>query len=204
MNNAIPIFLLIYLFNNSQTSSNSGLHTVKEYIKDIQIDKEYSLEKIRLAKKICPLLPSQHTEKVTKSIQLCEKIIRLVEVNDILKTDMSFQVKPLDLDPKERAQKIVATIQTEVDNTNIDNLGLVLDLVVNMDKYKKMFSTFSSLMSTDKSNTTVSSKNKVNSLMNALMENSSEEEKEKMKSMTKIFDLMNNIDLAETNKPNEN
>lgn len=45
------------------------------------------------------------------------------------------------LDPVERSYKIVKALQKEIENSNIEKLGFVLDIMVNKDQYKILANT---------------------------------------------------------------
>jgi len=206
LNNAIPLFLLLYLLDNSQDNSQDNsiniLHTVLEYVENVEINRVYSIEKINIAKKITPLVPTKYARNINTSIQISESLIKLIEVGDIFKSNSNVEVKTLDLDPKERAQKILSTIQKEAKNSNIENVGMIFDVIINMDRYKKMFTTFTTLMNSNKPNNNSSasekesaSTNKVDKLLNLFVDKNSEEDKDKVKNMAKILNLINKVEL---------
>lgn len=196
------MLILVYLLTNkSNNTTQDTLHTIKNYIKDIQIDPNYTEEKIRIAKKIGPLLPSEYGVTFNKSILMTERIVKVMETVDFVNNAEAPKILALDLQPKDRLQKIVATIQDEVQSSKIENFGLVLDLIINMDKYKKMFTTITSLMGNKKG---LSDTNSIINLMDTFMGGSSDKDKEKVNEMSKMFEILKMLDTpSKKDKPNE-
>ena len=48
---------------------------------------------------------------------------------------------------RERISKVISTIQSESSNSGISKTGTVIDMIINMDRYKKMFGILNSIMS---------------------------------------------------------
>ena len=195
------LILLYLLTNKSNTNSQDTLHTIKNYIKDIQIDPNYTEEKIRIAKKIGPLLPLEYGVTFNKSILMTERIVKVMDAVDFVNNAEAPKILSLDLQPKDRLQKIVATIQDEVQSSKIENFGLILDLIINMEKYKKMFTTITSLMGNKKG---LSDTNSIINLMDTFMGGSSDKDKEKVNEMTKMFEILKMLDTpSKKDKPTE-
>lgn len=198
----VPVLLLLlYLFNNTDnTSAQSSISNINNYLSNLKIDSQYTEEKIHIAKKISPLLPGEYSISFNKSILVAEKVTKTMDLIDFINSDTVPQINSLELDPKERLQKIVATVQDEIKSSKIENLGLVLDLIINMDKYKKVLSTFISLM---KNKNPLSDGNSIMKIVDTLIENSSEKDKDKFKEMTKMLDILKILDSPKSNNPNE-
>lgn len=196
-----PILLiLIYLLNNNiELNSINSLHTIKNYFNTLEVDSRYTKEKIQIAKKIVPLLPVEYLTTFNKSIFITEKIMKILELVEFLQLSDVYNLTALDLEPKERIQKIVSTFQEEIQSSKLENLGIVLDLILNMEKYKKLLSTFSNIKSKNNSD-----KGNIMNLVDILMEGSNEKDKEKVKEMSKMFDLLKLLDGSKTiEEPNE-
>lgn len=196
-----PILLiLIYLLNNNiELNSINSLHTIKNYFNTLEVDSRYTKEKIQIAKKIVPLLPVEYLTTFNKSIFITERIIKILELVEFLQLSDVDNLTALDLEPKERIQKIVSTVQEEIQSSKLENLGIVLDLILNMEKYKKLLSTFSNIKSKNNSD-----KGNIMNLVDILMEGSNEKDKEKVKEMSKMFDLLKLLDGPKTiEEPNE-
>ena len=199
--NAPVLLLLLYLFNNTDNkSAQSSISNINNYLSNIKIDSQYTEEKIHIAKKISPLLPREYSISFNKSILVAEKVTKTMDLIDFINSDTVPQINSLELDPKERLQKIVATIQDEIKSAKIENLGLVLDLIINMDKYKKILSAFISLMKNTKP---LSDGNSIMKIVDTLIENSSEKDKDKFKEMTKMLDILKILDSPKSINPNE-
>ena len=80
-------------------------------------------------------------------------------------------------------------------------MGTVLNLILNIDKYKKMLNAYNSLMN---NKNPLSDTNSIISLMETFMEGSSEKDKEKIKEMSKMMDILKMLDTPNKEKPNEN
>ena len=132
---------------------------------------------------------------------MTERIVKVMEVVDFVNTAEAPKVLALNLQPKDRLQKIIATIQDEVQSSKIENFGIVLDLIINMEKYKKMFTTITSLMSNKKG---LSDTNSIINLLDTFMVGSSEEDKEKVNEMSKMFEILKMLDTtSKKDKPSE-
>lgn len=118
-----------------------SLHKVKSYVENLELDHNYTKEKIRIFKDILPYLPKDYIETGGRSIIATEKILRLLETVEYVGLETKVPVEALDLAPMERSYKIVATLQEEIENSNIEKLGFVLDIMVNKDQYKMLANT---------------------------------------------------------------
>lgn len=195
------IFILLYLLaNKSGTDGQNTIHSLKSYLSNINVDSRYTGEKIRIARKIGPLLPAEYGSTFNRSILITEKVVRIMELIDFLNYNEVQEYSALEIEPKERIQRIVYTLQNEVNNSKIENLGMVLNIVLNIDKYKKMLSTYSSLMN---NKNPLSDPNTIMNLMETFMEGSSEKDKEKIKEMSKMMDIIKLLDTPKKDKPNE-
>ncbi|WFA09431.1 hypothetical protein [Tissierella sp. Yu-01] len=199
MDGPILLLLLFLLNNGSNISSQDTIHTLKNYLNSIEINNNYTKEKIKIAKKVVPLLPIEYAVPINKSVLVTEKIVKILEAKEFINSYEVPRISELDLEPKERLQRIVYTVQEEVKSSKIDDLGMVLDLLLNMDRYKKMLSTFTSLMSNKNS---LNDTNSISKLIDIFVEGSNEEEKEKINDMVKMFDILKLLNNNE-NKPNE-
>lgn len=153
----------------------------------------YTKKKIEIIKKIGPYFPPEYITPINKSIIITEKILKGYETLDFIENseinyiESSIPIK----DNKERFNYIINTIKNEVSNEEIKNMGMFLDIVVNMDKYKTMFTMLNSLMSDPDS---LNDPNKIFQIMEPLIEGKTEEEKKKMKEMMKMLEIMKTLD----------
>ncbi|TJX13858.1 hypothetical protein E9840_07795 [Tissierella creatinini] len=184
-----PLLLLILLLvqNENLDIFNQPLHSLNEYLNTIEINPEYTQTKLKIARKIYPLLPSEYAYPMRKSVSIVEKTMHVIETADYLKTFDTESITPLEIKPRERIQKITSLVQDEVRSSKVKNLGMVLDLIVNMDRYKKILSTYTQI---SRNKNILSDKESLLSLMETFMEGSSEKEKEGLKDINKMLDIM--------------
>lgn len=202
MDSPMLLFLLLMLSNKAQEQNvESPLHKINSYINDMEINYMYTKEKIKIAKKIRPYVPNDYSKAYDKSLLITEKFIKILEVTDYINTLEIMETEPIDLPPIERLQKIVNIVQDEAKSSKVENLGMVLDLLVNMDNYKKMFSVFTNLMKDKKS---LNDPSTLVKLMDTFMDGKSDKEKEKIKDMSKMLEVFKMLDTPSKSKPNEN
>lgn len=195
-----PILLVIlYLLNMESTASNP-LHNVTNYLSALEVDSDYTEEKIRIMKKISPYMPSQYNSTISKSILITEKIVRLIDVVEFLKIEDTPRTTSIELESKDRLKKIVNIVQDEVKSSKIDNMGMIMELILNMDKYKKMLQAYNTI---SRNKNGISDINSIMALMEAFMDGSSEKDKEKIKEMARMMDIMKILDSPKKEKPNE-
>lgn len=142
------ILLLLILSSTRNRDKSGGLASVSEYINNMEINPNYTEEKITLARKIAPLMPVEYINPINRSISITESLMRIMELRAYMNTSTtSAQMSPIPIENnKERISKIISVIQEEVPRSNMNNIGPVLELIVNMDKYKRMFDIFNTLM----------------------------------------------------------
>lgn len=203
MDTHILLFLFMLLSQNTEIQSvDVPLHKIKSYLNNIEIDYKYTREKIKIANKIKPYVPTDYIEAFDKSLIVTEKLIKIVEVLDYINTLEIVEVEPIELPPIERLQHIVNIVQEEAKNSKLENLGMVLDLLVNMDNYKKVFNVLTTMMKDKKS---VNDPSTLVKLMDTFMEGKSDKDKEKVKEMSKMLEVFKMLDTPSSSqsKPNE-
>ncbi len=188
-----PLLLLVLYLTQNDSFNVSGepLHSMYDYLNTMEINPQYTKTKLKIAKKIYPILPIEYAYLMRKSISLVEKTIHLIETVDYLKTEETDKINPLNMDSKERLKKITSVVQDEIKGSDRESLGMVMDLVVNMDRYKKIISTYNQV---SRNKDLLSDKESLMSLMEAFMEGSSEKDKEKIKDMKKMMDIFMLLD----------
>lgn len=186
------LLLLVIIANLNKNKENNQLHILSEYIRNIKVDPLYTEEKIKIAKKIAPLIPEEYNYTVTRSIMLAEKIVRILDLVEFLNTpEENYSIEPVHVsDNKERISKIMATIQQEAPKSRVNNYGMVMDLLVNMDKYKIMLETFSSLMSNPDM---LKDSKGIMKIMETFMQNSSIDNA-KLKEMSQMMQIIKALD----------
>lgn len=128
--------------------NSKGLVDINQYINNLQIEPKYTEEKIKLARKIAPLMPSQYIQPINRSIYITENLVKIMELNDYMSNRSSVvQAAHIPIeDNRERISRIVSVIQEEVPKSNMQNIGTVLELITNIDRYKKMFELLNTFM----------------------------------------------------------
>lgn len=133
----IVLFLILISFGDTSLEIES-LNKLKNYAKDFLVDYDYTKEKIKIFKNILPYLPEDYIYTGGRSIIATEKILNVLETIEYIQIESQVPIDTLDLEPMNRAYKIVNILQGEIDNANINKLGTVLDVLVNRDQYLSM------------------------------------------------------------------
>lgn len=196
-----PILLLLLLSTRENTTQGADLlHTFKGYINGIQLDYKYTADKIRIVRKIRPYLPVEYIDIINKSIVITEKLVRLMEVKEFVNSVEVDEIKPVDMEPKDKMLKVVHIIQEDVKSTKMNNLGFALDLIGNIDNYKNMFELLNTVKKDGK---TLSDPDSIFKLMETFV-GSSPKDKEKVKELTKMMDLFKLLDTSKKETPMNN
>ena len=203
MDTPMLLFILLMISKNTEVQNvDNPLHKIRSYMNDMEIDYKYTKEKIKIAKKIRPYVPNNYTSAYDKSLIMTEKLTKIIEVSDYVNTLELAEIKSVDLPPMERLQHIVNIVQNEAKSSKVENLGMVLDLLVNMDNYKKMFGLFTNVM---KDKNSLNDPSTLVKLMDTFMDGKSEKDKEKIKDMSKMLEVFKMLDTPPSkSKPNEN
>lgn len=200
------ILLLLLVFNNNKTEiSQPDLAPIKDYLGSLEVDKSYSLEKIHIAENISPFIPEEFSTSYNKAIMISKWIVKIEELK-AFKDEGPIQTKEvIHFDNNaERIKKIVSVLQNETSKDSIKNMGIVMDLILNMEKYKKMYSLLNTFMQNKDSTNSIEDILKIAS---PLLGNRSSTDKNKDKSMEKMLDIVKllnskNID-SDKNTANE-
>lgn len=193
------IFLLFILFykNKEKTLSITPTEeqtTSSEFENDTLIlDIDYTKEKIDIIKKIGVFFPEKFITTLNKTIFIAEKIIKLYETIEFINTPkISYIEKSVPVENnKERLSYIINTIQREFPKENIQNITLMLDMIINMDKYKSMLSSLNAFISNPNS---LQNPDKLFQLLEPMMEGKDEKEKDKIKEIIKLLGVMNEFE----------
>ena len=168
--------------------------------KTISLNIPYTAEKVRIMKKIGPYFPEEFLPVLNKSLTITEKIITLYETMEFMQVSEANYVKeviPVE-NSKERLSYIINTIQKEIPKEEIKNMGMAMGMILNIDKYKKMLTVLNSIMSDPES---LNDPTKMLSLIEPFMQGKDEKEKEKLKDMAKMLEIMKTLDTPK--KPKE-
>ena len=151
MDNSLLLIILLIILRSSRINEFGGLKSFSDYLRSLKIEPDYTLEKIKLLKKIGPYFPEEYIPTINRSILLTERIIKINELVSFMKYDEYQYIKsPIPIkDNKERISKILNIVQREVSKSENNNFGMVMDLIVNMDKYKNLLSMLNSVKSNE-------------------------------------------------------
>jgi hypothetical protein len=190
------------MINRRKGSSSSSLHILSDLIENFEVDVKYTGEKVNVVKKIGPYFPDEYRPTLNKSIMLTEKILKLYEVVDFMKlNDVEYITQSIPVNNnRERLNRIVNTIQQEFPKEEVKNLGTAMDLILNMDKYKTMFNLLNTVMSSQDS---LKDTNQLIKLVEPLMDGKNPKEKEKLKEMSKMLEIMKILDTPKKDKSKE-
>lgn len=130
--------------------------------------------------------------------------MKILELKKHINNSYKLDIEPLDFENnRERLNKIVTTVQKEIPKSNMSNLGIVIDLIVNMDKYKQMFNLLNHFTNT--SNIHKDSTNMMK-LMEPLLKEIKKDDKSSMDidQIMKIMSTLNKPKITKKeNQPNE-
>lgn len=189
MDNKILIFLFLLIIGKNKESDVAALNSLGNFVNSMDIDPKYTAEKIKLAKKVGAYFPEQYIPLINKSILFTERLIKINELADFMKNDEYVYIKePISVDNnKERISKMVNVIQKETPNTEVKNLGMMMDLIVNMDKYKQMFGMMSSVMGNKDA---MKDPTQLMNLLGPMLTGDSQKNSDKMKEMNAMMEIM--------------
>lgn len=203
MDNDLLKLIIVLLIGKSKKDELTIIKSVSNFISTMEINQKYTLEKIRIIKKIGPYLPEDYIPLINKSILLTEGIIKINELNILINNndDYSYIKDPITISSnKDRVSKIINILQKEVPKSEIKDLGFIMDIIINMDNYKKMLNILSSVTNNqDATNDPTQLMNIFTSLMNS----NGEKDNDKLKEMTKIMEIIKTLNTSKTQTPKE-
>lgn len=191
------LILFIIAISNSQNNKLTRLNFENSYLSNMEIDRKYTLEKIKIIKEIGPYLPMQYIPLINKSVLITEKIVKITELAEFMKeSDHDIIKEAIEINNnKDRLNKIINVIQKEATKSEVKNMGTILDLIVNIDKYKNMMTILSSVMNTGD---LPKDPSKLIDIIAPLINTDDNADKEKIKEMNKMMEIFK---LLNTSKP---
>lgn len=189
MDNKILIFLFLLILGKNKESNSTALNSLGNFVNTMELDPQYTAEKIKIAKKVGAYFPEHYIPLINKSILLAERLIKISELADFMKEDEYVYIKePISVNNnKERISKMVNVIQKETPKTEVKNLGMIMDLIVNMDKYKQMFGVLSSVMGNKDG---LKDPTQLMSILGPIIGGDSQQNSDKMKEMNAMMEIM--------------
>lgn len=191
-NNFFLILLFLGMKNNS-SNSGSKVDSISSFISTMELDNKYTLEKITMVREVGPYFPENYIPLLNKSINFAEKFIKLNEVLDFMgKDNENYILEHIPMkDNKGRLNKIISTIEKNSPKS-IEN-SKIFDLILNMDKYEKMFKMLNMVMSNENN---LNDPAKLINLMGPLMGGKTEDGNDNLKEMTKMMDIIKLLDTS--------
>ncbi|WMM26873.1 hypothetical protein RBU61_09435 [Tissierella sp. MB52-C2] len=189
MDNKILIFLFLLVLGKNQETESTALHSLGNFVNTLEVDPEYTAEKIKVVKKVGAYFPEHYIPLINKSILFTERLVKINELANFMKNDEYAYIKePISVNNnKERISKVVNVIQNEVPKTEVKNLGMMMDLIINMDKYKQMFSMLTSVMGNQDA---LKDPTQLIGMLAPIMGGDSQQNGDKMKEMSKMMEIM--------------
>lgn len=202
MDNNLFFILLLFTMGKNSNNSKFNVDSLSNFIGTMELDDQYTLEKIKIAGEIGPYLPENYIPLLNRSISITNNLIRINKVRDSLKIkEENYISKHIPMDNnKDRLNKILSIVQRESPNSKINKSGTVLDIILNMDKYKKTFEVLNKFMSSDQN---INDPSQLINLIGPLMGGDEKDNSNKLKEITKVMDMMKLLDNPKK-KPAEN
>ncbi len=189
MDNNILIFIVLLIAGKNQGNKLTGLNTLENFVNTMEIDTKYTLEKIRMAKKIGTYFPEQYIPLINKSILFTERIMKINELIEFMKNEEYQYIKEATIvdSNKDRLNKIIHVLQKEASRSETKNVGMIMDLIINMDTYKKMFSVLTSVINSQDG---LNDPTQLMNILTPLMDGDDLKNKDKFKEMGKMMEIM--------------
>lgn len=168
---------------------SKDLKLFSDYIKTLKIEPSYTSEKIKLLKKIGPYFPEEYIPTINKSILFTERIIKINELANFMRyNEYQYIKEPIPIESnKERLSKVVNIVQKEAPKGEGNNFGMLIDLIVNMDKYKNMFTMLNSFMSNQED---LKDPSQLLNMLGPIMGIDANKDKEKFKEINRMMEIM--------------
>lgn len=198
MNVNILILLIMLLKKTDSEQASISLAKATDFINNMEIDHKYTSEKIKLAKKAHQYIPNEYSNTYIKSILLTEKLITILETKKLLNTLTVENYDHVDLSNEERLKGVIKIIQDEKISSSV---GIVLDLIINIDNYKNMYKLYSDMI---KNKDSLNDPKFLMNMLDSMKDGKSDTQKDTVKDISKIVDMLKSLDINTKNKPNEN
>ena len=179
--------IIIFLIIMRKSNDNKGFS-----LNSIRLDKKHTVHKIRMLKEIGPYLPQNYIPLVNKSISFTNKFIKINEVSNFLYREEEIHISNhIPMKGEERVKKIMSLLHNESEVFKQGQMGQIMDLILNMDKYKKTFQVLNKVMGNPNS---LNDPSQLINLIGPLMGSNEEGSSSKIKEMTKMMELIKLLD----------
>lgn len=197
----VLLILLVFILGEKNKMKKQDLEggqetSLGQETREYKLDIKASRQKLDLMKKIGPYFPQEYTGPINKSIGLTEQILVLHEALDFINENKTAYIEsalPLE-DNKERLNYIINIVRQEVESQNIQNMGLALDMIINVDKYKGMVDMFAKLISQPNA---LEDPKAILELMAPFLAGKTAEERKRIEEMAKILEVFTSLDKKE-------
>lgn len=202
MNNTLLLLLLFIMIEKDTDNKTSSISSINKFISTMEINEKYTLEKIHIMKKVGPYFPKNYTGLINKSISFTEKFIKLNEIVEFMKKDDEEYILEHipTADSKDRMNKILSTIKKEFPKSTSGETGTIMDLLLNIDQYQKMFGILNTVMNNQDD---LNDPSKLISLIGPLMGGDMEENSAKFKEMTNMMKILQSLDSPKSDTLNK-
>ena len=202
MDSTILVFILFVKMLNNKKSESAGLSSISNYLSTMEINPKYTLEKINIVKKIGPYFPENYIPLINKSIIFAERFIKMNELIDSMKNEKDNYIKESIIinNHKDKLNKIITTIQKEAPRTEICNMGTIMDLIINMDKYKTMFTLLSSVINNQDN---LKDPTQLINIIAPMMNGNEKKDNDKTKEMAKMMEILKILNTPKKDTPTE-
>lgn len=185
MNDDFLIIILFIILGKNNNNKVFGINTM-------ELDNEHTVNKMKILKEIGPYLPESYLPLLNRSIFFAEKFLKINEVSSLLQKGEEVYISShVPMKNEERMKKIMSIIHKESINFKKGQMSQIVDLILNMDKYKKMFGVLNKLMSNPDN---LNDPSGLVNLIGPLMGSGSEDNSSKIKEMSKMMELMKLLD----------
>jgi len=154
------------------------------------IDISITLNKIKILKEIGPYFPKDFHPILNKSIVITERIVKAYEVMEFVQMqDMEYVKKAIPVENNsQRLNHISSTIEEELQGSNIKDIGITMETILNMDRLRKIFTALLPILSDPG---ILDSPDGILKLANVLMDGRTEEERNRLKEMVNMLEMIN-------------
>ena len=186
MNDNFLIIILLIIMGRGNENKGFGINAM-------EIDNINTVKKIKLLKEIGPYLPKNYLPLINGSISLTEKFIKINEVSSFIQKEESevHVSNHIPMENEERMKKIMSVLHKESEYFKKGQMGQILELIVNMDKYQKMFEVLNKVISNPNS---LNDPSQLINLIGPLMGSEAEDNSSKIKEISKMMELMKLLD----------
>ncbi|WP_427338902.1 hypothetical protein [Caloranaerobacter sp. DY30410] len=194
LNNKLLLLFTALIFMPKLINQRFSLQNLSKIFILNNLDK-----KIHILKKVGPYLPEQMVGTLNIFIVNLEKINRIMGLYEFITMGKTFEpITPVtNITPKERINKIFQSLQEEIPDDKLLTIKPMLDLMINIDKFKPIISTLTKISSAnDKSEINIDD---MIDLIKPMLGDEEAKNIDKMKDMLQMMELLNVLNSSDEN-----